>query len=157
MQIATNRSWLAGSGIAAALVIVLAPAVAQTPDAAAPPPFLQEVLKDLVPSPRTAPPLVAPGPAKSINDAIAALNAKQYAEARAALAEVRRNPLSPYELGIVEVTLFHIAYGEEKLAEARQHLLNAIETGGLSAEEVAATQRNIERIDARLAADPLTT
>jgi hypothetical protein len=174
MQI-PNGSW---SGIAA-LVIVLAPlsaaaqragdrpaavaapiaetAPAAPASAAAPPAFLQEVLKDLVPPARSVAPLVAPPTAKSINDAIAALNAKMYAEARAALAEVRLDRLSPYELGVVEVTFFYVAYGEDKLAEARQHLLNAVASGGLSEQEIAATQRNIERINARLAEAPLTT
>jgi len=90
----------------------------------------------------------------TLNTAIELLNAKRYDDARAAIGVLRLDRLSPYERGKTEQILFHIANGERKYAEARQHLQNAIESGGLTQQEVTQTLRQIEQIDARLAAAP---
>jgi hypothetical protein len=91
---------------------------------------------------------------KALNEAISALNAKRYDDARAAIGELRLDRLSPYERGKTEQVLFNISFAEGQLREARQHLLNAIESGGLTEQEIGAAETDIERIDARLAAAP---
>ena len=67
-----------------------------------------------------------------LNAAIELLNKEDYAGAGAKLATLRMDRLSPYEKGTVERILFSIAYSQEKYAEARQHLKNAIDSGGLN-------------------------
>lgn len=91
----------------------------------------------------------------ALNTAIESLNEMRYADARTAIGALRLDRLSPYERGKTEQILFHIANGERKYAEARQHLQSAIESGGLTQQEVTETLREIERIDARLAAAPV--
>lgn len=87
----------------------------------------------------------------ALNDAFMALNEQKYAEARAAIGTLRLNSLSSYERSKVEEILSAISYGEGKLAEARQHLENALAAGGLTAQETADVLGRIEFIDARLA------
>ncbi|HET7609244.1 MAG TPA: hypothetical protein VFL84_11245 [Gammaproteobacteria bacterium] len=91
---------------------------------------------------------------KALNEAISAMNAKRFAAARTAIGELRLNRLSPYERGMVELILFNSYYAESKFAEARPHLVNALESGGLSDEQAAAAQEQIKRIDAWLASAP---
>ena len=88
---------------------------------------------------------------KALNEAIAALNAGRYDQAREAIAGLRLDRLLPYERGKVEQVLFEIARVERKFDEARQHLLNAIESGGLNEQEIRHARDQIERIDAGLA------
>ena len=90
----------------------------------------------------------------ALNTAIGFLNAERYDDARTAIGSLRLDRLSPYERGKTEQILFHIANSERKYAEARQHLQNAIESGGLTQQEVTQAQRQIEQIDARLATAP---
>jgi len=90
----------------------------------------------------------------ALNTAIEFLNAERYEDARTAIGSLRLDRLSPYERGKTEQILFHIANSERKYAEARQHLQNAIESGGLTQQEVTQAQRQIEQIDARLATAP---
>ena len=44
--------------------------------------------------------------------------------------------LSPYERGKVEQILFSIAYSQDNYEKARGHLQNAINSGGLNAQEI---------------------
>jgi hypothetical protein len=115
---------------------------------------LQSVLRDLDPQPRAVPAEFDLRVGRALNEAITALNAEQYADARAALGELRLDGLSPFERGKAELVLFLIAHAEDKLAEARQHLVSAIESGGLTEQEVVAARSDIERVDARLAKGP---
>jgi hypothetical protein len=88
---------------------------------------------------------------RALNEAIAAVNAKNYAGARAALGQLRLDRLSPYELGKTEQIFAAVALGERHYGEARQHLQNAVDSGGLSPEEAAEARRQIEQFDAGLA------
>jgi hypothetical protein len=143
------------SSIAAILVVVLAPLAAfaqRTTDGASPPRPVEEVVAEL---PRfTGNGTINLPTGRALNDAIAALNAEKYAEARAALGKLRLDRLSPYERGKTEQILFNIAYGEQKFGEAREHLQKAIDSGGLSEQEIAEARRQIRQIDARIATAP---
>jgi tetratricopeptide (TPR) repeat protein len=71
-----------------------------------------------------------------LNEAIELLNAEDYAGANQKLGTLRMDRLSPYERGKVEQILFNIAYAQERFEEARGHLQNAINSGGLNAVEI---------------------
>jgi tetratricopeptide (TPR) repeat protein len=73
---------------------------------------------------------------KALNAAIEALNMEKYAEAQAAISELKLDKLSPYERSKVEQIWFSISYSQEKYAEARGHLQKAIDAGGLNEQEV---------------------
>ena len=98
--------------------------------------------------------VMSPPTAKAFNEAITAMNANRFDAARRAIGELRLDRLSPYERAKAEQVLFHIASAEKKFAEAREHLVNAIESGGLNEQETAAAQGAIEQIDALLATAP---
>jgi hypothetical protein len=91
---------------------------------------------------------------KTFNEAIDALNLRNFAGARSAIGKLNISRLSPYERTKVEQVLFVVSYGEGKLAEAREHLQVAIDAGGLDAQEVSAALVQIRVIDSRLAANP---
>jgi tetratricopeptide (TPR) repeat protein len=74
--------------------------------------------------------------ANTINSAIELMDADNYAAASEKLGTLRVDRLSPYELGRVEQILFNIAYNQEKYDEARGHLQKAIDSGGVTAEEI---------------------
>ena len=89
--------------------------------------------------------------AKALNEAMQALNTLQYAEARSPLEALTLDRLRPYERSAVEQILYVISYAEEKYAEAREHLQNAIVAGGLNEQQAAEAVRLIRDIDTRLA------
>ena len=91
---------------------------------------------------------------KALNEAITALKAERCDDARRAIGELRLDRISPYERAMTEQVLFNIAYSERDHGAARQHLQNAIESGGLSEHEAAVVQDQIKRIDERLAMPP---
>jgi len=64
------------------------------------------------------------------------INQKQPAQARAKLAELKPDRLSPHEKAIVEQFLVQMDIDEEKFASARQHMQAAIDSGGLNDKEV---------------------
>src|SRR6185503_5731191 len=74
---------------------------------------------------------------KALNAAIEFLNMEKYAEASAAIGELKMDKLSPYERSKVEQILFNISYSQDKYAEARGHLQKAIDAGGLNEQEVS--------------------
>jgi tetratricopeptide (TPR) repeat protein len=74
---------------------------------------------------------------KALNAAIEFLNMEKYAEAQAAIGELKMDKLSPYERSKVEQILFNISYSQDKYGEARGHLQKAIEAGGLNEQEVS--------------------
>jgi hypothetical protein len=147
------------SGAAVALVVALAPlpTIAQrAADRAAPPRALEDfVQSDAGPQRFAGPAAINLRTGKVLNEAIAALNAKNYADARAILGALQLDRLSPYERGKTEQILSNIAYGEQKYVEAREHLQKAIDSGGLSEQEVAQARRQIQQIAARIATAPL--
>ena len=73
--------------------------------------------------------------AKALNAAIEALNMGKYDEARAALAPLKIDKLSPYEHSRLEYILANVAAAEEKYDEARAHIDAAIKAAGLSEQE----------------------
>ena len=74
---------------------------------------------------------------KALNAAIEALNMEKYAEAQAAIDELKMDKLSPYEHSKVEQILFNISYAQDKYDEARGHLQKSIDAGGLNEQEVS--------------------
>jgi hypothetical protein len=149
MLTATNASWVSRI-LGLAIVIALTPVAALAQPDPAMPRALAELLASL---PR--PPLRAET-GKALNDAIAALQAERYTEARAALGNLSLDQLTPIERSNTEHILFRIARAEGKYGEARQHILNAIESGGLNEQEVANAQDRLKEIDAALATAPPT-
>jgi len=77
---------------------------------------------------------------KALNAAIEFLNMEKYAEAQAAIGELKMDKLSPYERSKVEQILFNISYAQDKYAEARGHLQKAIDAGGLNEQEVSSAR-----------------
>jgi tetratricopeptide (TPR) repeat protein len=71
-----------------------------------------------------------------LNQAIELLNAENYVGAQEKINTLRLDRLSPYERGTVERILFSISYSQEKFDEARQHLQNAIDSGGLNQQQI---------------------
>ncbi len=71
-----------------------------------------------------------------LNQAIELLNAENYVGAQEKINTLRLDRLSPYERGTVERILFSISYSQEKFDEARQHLQNAINSGGLNQQQI---------------------
>jgi tetratricopeptide (TPR) repeat protein len=69
--------------------------------------------------------------------AIEFLNNDKNAEARATLAELKLDKLSPYERSRVEQMFFSLDVGEEKYASARSHMEAAIASGGMNEVEVS--------------------
>jgi len=65
------------------------------------------------------------------------INANQVAQARAKLAELKLDKLSPHERAIVEQMNVQMDMTEEKYASARQHMNAAINSGGLNDKEIA--------------------
>ena len=141
-------SWPRPSRIAVAvLVLALSPLAALAQDNGVP-----RAIREFSPPPRAQ--SISGQTGKALNEAISAMNAKRFDAARKAIGELRLNRLSPYERGMVELILFNSYYAEGKFAEARPHLVNALESGGLSDEQTAAAQEQIKRIDAWLASAP---
>ena len=85
-----------------------------------------------------------------LNDAMKALIERDFAAARTAIARLPLERLSSYERSKVEQMLFSISYEEGKYAEARQHLENALDAGGLNAPEVADALGRIRVLDTQL-------
>lgn len=155
MHTATSGSWLARvSTIAAVLGVLLVPLAAsaqrvgRSPANADRPTAVSAFLNLDSVQPHGAAAIDAKTGA-ALNTAIGFVSAEQYDDARTAIGSLRLDRLSPYERGKTEQILFHIANSERKYAEARQHLQNAIESGGLTQQEVAEARRQIRQIDAR--------
>lgn len=133
MRTVTNGAWLARSS-AIALVAALSPLAT----------FAQSGRAPAIRSPV----------GEALNEAITALKAERCDDARRAIGELRLDGLSPYERAMTEQVLFNIAYSERDYVAARQHLQNALESGGLNEQEAAAMQEQIKRLDAGLAMPP---
>jgi len=79
----------------------------------------------------------APATAETLEAAIQALQDERYDDATRALASLDGAKLSPFEHSRAEQILFSVAYGQQRIDEAREHLQRAIDAGGLSAPEIA--------------------
>jgi tetratricopeptide (TPR) repeat protein len=73
---------------------------------------------------------------KTLSKAIELLNKDDYAGAKALLADVSTEGLSPYEISRLEQIRFSIEYSAGNYQAARQHLQKAIDSGGYSESEV---------------------
>jgi tetratricopeptide (TPR) repeat protein len=73
---------------------------------------------------------------KVLNEAIELLNMENFAGAGEKIGTLQLDKLSPYERGKVEQILFNIAYSQERYDQARGHLKNAIDSGGLNQVEI---------------------
>ncbi|HET8697444.1 MAG TPA: hypothetical protein VFO94_08165 [Gammaproteobacteria bacterium] len=93
----------------------------------------------------------SPATAQAFAAAIEALNRRDYATARTALEKLDGRKLSPYERSKVEQLLASLSYTEGKLAEARGHLQNAVNAGGLNEQEVTSVLVQIRVVDGQLA------
>ena len=144
MQIA--RCWSRLSLISAtALVLALSPLATLAEDDALP--AVREFsVRDLT--------RMSPKVQVAFNEAVFALNAGQFDKAGEAIGKLRLDRLSSFERGKAERVLFNVAYAERDFTTARQHLVNALESGGLSEPETAAAQEQIRRINTRLATAP---
>lgn len=92
------------------------------------------------------PPSFGATAARIMTDAITFLNMDDYAGARTALAELRMDRLSPFERGRVEQILFSIEYNTGNFDAALEHLRQAIDSGGLNAQEVSNLRYQIAQL-----------
>jgi tetratricopeptide (TPR) repeat protein len=83
---------------------------------------------------------------KILNEAIEAMNAEKYNEARQALSKLNMERLSPYELSRTEQILAFLDYSQDKYASARSHYQKAIAAGGLSEVELDQVRYTIAQL-----------
>ena len=154
MQTATRWSRLSSIS-ATALALALSPLATlaqdegQSPDTRdwareALPAIREFSLRDLAP--------MSPEVAEAFNEAVIALNTGRFDKAGDAIGKLPLDRLSFYERGKVERILFNVAYAEKNFTAAVQHLVNALESGGLNEAETAAAREQIRRVNARPAA-----
>ena len=74
---------------------------------------------------------------KILSEAIELLNMDQFVEARARLGDLRIDRLSPFEKSRLHQLLFNLEMNDEDYPGARQELQNAIDSGGLNAQEMS--------------------
>jgi hypothetical protein len=145
MQTAT--SWPRLSRISViVLVLALSPLATLAQDDGLLPAVREFSLRDLAP--------MSPRVGEAFNEAVVALNAGRFDKAGDAIGKLRLDRLSSYERGKAERVLFNVAYAEKDFTAARQHLVNALESGGLSEPETAAAREQIRRINGQLATAP---
>ena len=145
MQTAT--SWPRLSRISViVLVLALSPLATLAQDDGLLPAVREFSLRDLAP--------MSPRVGEAFNEAVVALNAGRFDKAGDAIGKLRLDRLSSYERGKAERVLFNVAYAEKDFTAARQHLVNALESGGLSEPEAAAAREQIRRINGQLATAP---
>ena len=72
---------------------------------------------------------------KILSEAIEFLNTDKFVEARARLADLRVDRLSPFERSRLEQLLFSLDMNDENYEGARSHLQAAIDSGGLNPQE----------------------
>lgn len=83
---------------------------------------------------------------KKLNEAIELVNAEKYGEAKAVLAGLNMEKLSPYEQSRVLQMFASIAASEENYAEAAKRLEAAIATGGMNDEEISNARYSIAQM-----------
>jgi tetratricopeptide (TPR) repeat protein len=105
--------------------------------------FAQEEKKDE--SKREAP-VVDPTTGKKLSDAIEALSAGNYDAAKAQLAKLNVDKLSPYERSRYEQIYASIAQGQNDYAGALKHIQAAIDSGGLNEQETQQAKYQVAQI-----------
>lgn len=83
---------------------------------------------------------------KRLNEAIEAVNAEKFNEAKAALSKLNMEKLSPYEKSRVEQMFASIASSENDYAGASRHLQAAVATGGMTDEEILSAKYQIAQL-----------
>ena len=83
---------------------------------------------------------------KILTEAIEALNKENYAGAKAAVAKLKLDALSPYERSRTEQILATIESSRDNYAGAQKHLQAAIDAGGLNEKEVSDTRYQIAQM-----------
>jgi hypothetical protein len=83
---------------------------------------------------------------KVLTEAIEALNKENYAGAKAAVAKLKLDTLSPYERSRTEQILATIDSASDNYAGAQKHLQAAIDAGGLNEKEVSDTRYQIAQM-----------
>ena len=143
----TTTSWSLLPRISAILlVLTLSPLATLAQDDGVLPAVRQFSIQDILP--------MSPRVGEAFNEAVAALNAGRFEVAGDAIGKLRLDRLSSYERGKAERVLFNVAYAEKDFTVARQHLVNALESGGLDEPETAAAREQIRRINAQLGSAP---
>ncbi len=95
---------------------------------------------------RRSAPTISQRTGEKLNEAIEFLNNDDYASARAVLADINLDRLSPYERSRVEQIWSGIEYSEGDYAAARGHLQQAINAGGFNQREVSQAKYQIAQI-----------
>ncbi len=75
--------------------------------------------------------------ARILSEAIEFLNMDMFVEARARLADLRLDRLSPFERSRYEQLMFNLDINDENYPGARGHLQAAIDSGGLNVQEIS--------------------
>ncbi len=83
---------------------------------------------------------------KILTEAIEALNKENYAGAKAAVAKLKLDALSPYERSRTEQILATIESSRDNYGGAQKHLQAAIDAGGLNEKEVSDTRYQIAQM-----------
>ena len=83
---------------------------------------------------------------KKLSDAIEALNAGKYDDAKALLAKLNPEKLSPYELSRVEQIYASIASGQNDFPGALKHIQAALASGGLNEQETSQAKYQVAQI-----------
>lgn len=83
---------------------------------------------------------------KILTEAIELLNADNFAGAKAAIAKIKMDSLSPYERSKTEQILATIASSQEDYGTARKHLQAAVDSGGLNEIEISDTRYQIAQM-----------
>lgn len=125
------------------LITLISAALAAVALAASPAAFAQEEEEE---EGRRSAPTISERTGEKLNEAIEFLNNDDYASARAVLADINLERLSPYERSRVEQIWSGIEYSEGDYGAARQHLQQAINAGGFSEREVSQAKYQIAQI-----------
>jgi len=83
---------------------------------------------------------------KRLNEALGHLEAGRNAEAKAALAKLNLERLSPYERSRVEQIFAAVAHAQDDTASARKHLGLALASGGLNDLEMSAVRFQLAQL-----------
>ena len=91
-------------------------------------------------------PVVDPTTGKKLTDAIEALNAGKYDDAKALLSKLNVDKLSPYERSRYEQIFASVAQAQDDFPGALKHIQAALASGGLNDQEMEQTRYQIAQI-----------
>jgi len=90
--------------------------------------------------------VVDPVTGKRLNEAVEQIHAQHYAEAKAALAKLNLERLSPYELSRAEQLFAAVEQALGNYAAGREHLNKAIASGGLNDQEASTARFQLAQL-----------